>query len=859
MLEELVGRAPSGTFDKPESTASEQPLNRAEDCRGRPSRAEASQPPSRNSHKAEDYRRPPIPGRLAGVVSRRQKPRSPRVSSRNVIGPLGLHGGVCSEAPKASLTPPPACLAIDWLTASSSGSREMDWVYSSSLWTGSFTVRDELPPSSWRGEAARHCMCRVLTAGGLELRFCKGRAKCLARDSRLRTRCADRPVSLNSTVPCVCVCVYVCVCVCVRACVRVLLLARFDDAIVVPPTFVPPTVVPLSWWALVTCRSPATSLPWAGCPTQLPAISLGRTETLKVQLRINCVMTPDTQLSPIHLFNPSHLVLFGWSTATAQNKIYLGSCTRVQQHHGAILVGSLRRHMPCFLSACGFACVYSTLTADVDVTLELFPDPLISLSSHQSHPFSHLFQQSTRQINDWSSVSLVRLVPRKLAKLPDRRTACIDMTRRPPPPVSGRLAGAVSRRQKPRSPRVSGRNVIGALGLHGGVCSEALKASLHFLAIRLCYRNPASMPAAAQNELAAVAFSNPPSWLLSLSYTRLLTVEVKERLGKRKLMVARFCGSYRLPSGAHIFDVQNVRTALWRSRHRAIPPGAVVAKWLYGSPPTKANRVQSPEEPLTDLHIVEIVPDDAAGWRVFSGFPRFPRPCIPTLLNCTYLVHTTILQNSSICVVKCVVVLELGTDDFPSDKDGHLWSMQCVNVFSCADSWGVSYLAVTRHFTSATALLPTQAIRCRSKPWQIWIDEQASRLDFLFQLLLKSSDCKWLVWLYHTWSLRILRYRSITEIDTYVTFLSRKKSGCDPVEDLTRITLVGGWCTSNVEVVSPYTASTPRWQFVLLRMFAHFEGIGYVASHQHMCQPISSFDLYLIPYRISKAIFISVK
>ncbi|KAJ8881762.1 hypothetical protein PR048_018248 [Dryococelus australis] len=69
--------------------------------------------------------------------------------------------------------------------------------------------------------------------------------------------------------------------------------------------------------------------------------------------------------------------------------------------------------------------------------------------------------------------------------------------------------------------------------------------------------------------------------------------------------------------------------------------------WLsgyFGSPLTKANLVQSLAGPLPDLHIVGIVPDDSAGQRVFSGFSRFPRPCIPTLLNYAYLVHTAILQ-----------------------------------------------------------------------------------------------------------------------------------------------------------------------------------------------------------------------
>ncbi|KAJ8890734.1 hypothetical protein PR048_010243 [Dryococelus australis] len=86
----------------------------------------------------------------------------------------------------------------------------------------------------------------------------------------------------------------------------------------------------------------------------------------------------------------------------------------------------------------------------------------------------------------------------------------------------------------------------------------------------------------------------------------------------------------------HVFDMEN---------------GVEVAKRLYGSPPTKANRVQSPAGPLTNLHTVGIVPDDDACQRVFSGFSRFPRPCIPTLLNYTYLVRTTILQLNPEAVV----------------------------------------------------------------------------------------------------------------------------------------------------------------------------------------------------------------
>ncbi|KAJ8891592.1 hypothetical protein PR048_004120 [Dryococelus australis] len=43
-------RAPSGTFEKPESTVSEYPLSRVEDCQARPNRAEYRKPLSRTAH-----------------------------------------------------------------------------------------------------------------------------------------------------------------------------------------------------------------------------------------------------------------------------------------------------------------------------------------------------------------------------------------------------------------------------------------------------------------------------------------------------------------------------------------------------------------------------------------------------------------------------------------------------------------------------------------------------------------------------------------------------------------------------------------------------------------------------------------
>ncbi|KAJ8888090.1 hypothetical protein PR048_007577 [Dryococelus australis] len=61
--------------------------------------------------------------------------------------------------------------------------------------------------------------------------------------------------------------------------------------------------------------------------------------------------------------------------------------------------------------------------------------------------------------------------------------------------------------------------------------------------------------------------------------------------------------------------------------------GATVAERLDCSPPTKANRVQSPAESIPDFRDKGTVPDDFAGSRVFSGISRFLCSCIPVLLH----------------------------------------------------------------------------------------------------------------------------------------------------------------------------------------------------------------------------------
>ncbi|KAJ8879825.1 hypothetical protein PR048_020433 [Dryococelus australis] len=54
---------------------------------------------------------------------------------------------------------------------------------------------------------------------------------------------------------------------------------------------------------------------------------------------------------------------------------------------------------------------------------------------------------------------------------------------------------------------------------------------------------------------------------------------------------------------------------------------AAVVQWSHYSPPAQANRIPSPAKSLRDfLHVVGIVPDDAAGRRVFPGISRSTPP-----------------------------------------------------------------------------------------------------------------------------------------------------------------------------------------------------------------------------------------
>ncbi|KAJ8871495.1 hypothetical protein PR048_027817 [Dryococelus australis] len=68
------------------------------------------------------------------------------------------------------------------------------------------------------------------------------------------------------------------------------------------------------------------------------------------------------------------------------------------------------------------------------------------------------------------------------------------------------------------------------------------------------------------------------------------------------------------------------------------PDQVTVMEWTGYSPPTGANRVRFPAGLATGFPHVGTVPEDAAGWRVFSGVSRFPSPFILAPLH-THLNH----------------------------------------------------------------------------------------------------------------------------------------------------------------------------------------------------------------------------
>ncbi|KAJ8872327.1 hypothetical protein PR048_025931 [Dryococelus australis] len=83
----------------------------------------------------------------------------------------------------------------------------------------------------------------------------------------------------------------------------------------------------------------------------------------------------------------------------------------------------------------------------------------------------------------------------------------------------------------------------------------------------------------------------------------------------------------RKPDLKHLYLLCHFRDSATRPARLRIR--AAVAQWLGRSPPTTAFRVLDPGRLPPVFSHVGIVQDDAACWRVFSRYSRFPSPCIP--------------------------------------------------------------------------------------------------------------------------------------------------------------------------------------------------------------------------------------
>ncbi|KAJ8871512.1 hypothetical protein PR048_027834 [Dryococelus australis] len=106
------------------------------------------------------------------------------------------------------------------------------------------------------------------------------------------------------------------------------------------------------------------------------------------------------------------------------------------------------------------------------------------------------------------------------------------------------------------------------------------------------------------------------------------------------VVTASSCADLYIPAVSrhtymHFTGLQNLLTL----------PGAVVAERLACPPLTKANQIQSPSR-TPRFSQIRIVPDDAAGRRVFSETSHFPHPCIPTLLHYHLISHSSALKIS---------------------------------------------------------------------------------------------------------------------------------------------------------------------------------------------------------------------
>ncbi|KAJ8887697.1 hypothetical protein PR048_013915 [Dryococelus australis] len=180
--------------------------------------------------------------------------------------------------------------------------------------------------------------------------------------------------------------------------------------------------------------------------------------------------------------------------------------------------------------------------------------------------------------------------------------------------------------------------VSGALGLPGRVCLEALKASLHFFATCLCYRNQASTRVAAVTLCSAVTelqlskcmYSPPADFRCHSEVPSFSKSQTSILLKSRPWQTATHRTNLpRAPAcliSAEVDRCGSIAAAASDLR-RTLPLGRRAAD------PTEGEPGSIPGGVAHGYSHVGIVPDDAADRRVFSGVSRFPFHFIPTLLR----------------------------------------------------------------------------------------------------------------------------------------------------------------------------------------------------------------------------------
>ncbi|KAJ8898384.1 hypothetical protein PR048_003744 [Dryococelus australis] len=133
-------------------------------------------------------------------------------------------------------------------------------------------------------------------------------------------------------------------------------------------------------------------------------------------------------------------------------------------------------------------------------------------------------------------------------------------------------------------------------------------------------------------------------WMLGGKYTTCIRVDAKQGFQN----VSFYCeqpiqrAPWRHSSLVSLYATITILNIIKLSAHEG---GAAVVQWSDSSPLVEAVRVRF------SVYVV-IVPDDAAGQRVFSGISHFPRPCNPVLLH-THLASPPSAIKTRIAGMQC--------------------------------------------------------------------------------------------------------------------------------------------------------------------------------------------------------------